>query len=141
MQALPIVIPPLLAVAPIAAPGVITTSGSMPASCSVGSVNVSLVRQSNKQLRGTDFLPISQTGETKWTLSKTQITKGTGVTPMIEVRGFANLDLKSTQYSSEAVTVKGKHAGKADVTATLDGPGGIDPGDYATLTTLICEVQ
>ena len=134
----------LLASAPALAvtdSGLIQASGQVTSSCSVGDLNLTLVANGTTELKANGFLYVSQTGDTKWDITKTDNVQGNGFTTELNLRGFSNLQLLSTQALGDTETVTGKQGGNASVDITLTNTNGFDPGLYQTSTTVTCTVQ
>ena len=126
-----------------AAEGDITTSGQIPATCSVGDVNITLSKEGNNKLKGTGSLSISQTGRTKWEIGKTTATSGSSFTSRVELAGPGRITFLSPQLGGQKNTFNDGafvHSGKVDVVLTSLGLS-LSPGSYGTKTTVQCTVQ
>lgn len=121
--------------------GLIRTAGTVNATCSVDDLSITLASNGSNELKGNGLLSVAQSGKTKWTIGKTERVEGNGFTSKLNLRGFSNLQLESTQAQGQTVTVDGKQGGRASVDVTLTNPNGFGPGRYQTQTTVQCVVQ
>lgn len=121
--------------------GLIRTSGTVSATCSIDDLTIALASNGSNELKGNGLMALSQSGKTEWTIGRTEAVEGNGFTSKLNLRGFSNLQLESTQAQGETVTVDGKQGGRASVDVTLTNPNGFGPGRYQTQTTVQCVVQ
>lgn len=121
--------------------GLIRTSGTVNATCSIDDLTITLASDGSNKLKGNGLVSVAQTGKTKWTIGRTEAVEGNGFTSKLNFRGYSNLQLESTQSQGETVVVDGRQGGRASVDVTLTAPNGFGPGRYQTQTTVQCVVQ
>jgi len=125
--------------------GVVTSSGTVAATCSVGDLSINLLPDGGDKLFGTGEIDISQTGTTRWDITTTGvISEETPIEPIMVVLGPNSLTLSSSPtQTSGSQTITGSFTDKADVSLTISSVTGrtLAPGTYETETTLLCTVQ
>ena len=124
--------------------GVITTSTTVTASCSVGDLTIALQDDGVGRLGGSGELAISQTGNTTWDIGTTSLTSGSNFSALVSVEGSNGLSLQSTQDGAvtNPLLVFGNFDGTADTGVLLTHDDGQFPaGEFGTSTTVTCVVQ
>ena len=124
--------------------GVITTSTTVTASCSVGDLTISLQDDGVGRLGGSGELAVSQTGNTTWDIGTTNLTSGSNFSALVSVEGSNGLSLQSTQDGAvtNPLLVFGNFDGSASAGVLLTHDDGQFPaGDFGTSTTVTCVVQ
>ena len=91
--------------------GIIRTSGQVTATCSVDDLDIQL-NSDGSNLKGEGFLNVKQSSDTEWTLKKTSLVEGRDFSASVEVKGYKNMQLSSTDTSKEdkkLVIIDGGH--------------------------------